>query len=88
MLQEASAARVKLEAALEATRREAAAEGRRLRETVARAEAQEEALAARLLSSEMAAEEARRHYERRLGDAAVRPTPAMCMQPYACSGGG
>ena len=64
MLQDANAARTKAEAALEALRRDTAAEGRRLREAVARAEAQEESLASRLLSAETSHEEARRQYER------------------------
>ena len=70
LLQEASAARTKSEAALEATRRDAAAENRRLREAAARAEAQEESLAARLLAAETAHEDMRRMYERRLSESA------------------
>ena len=58
----------KAEAALEALKRDSAAEARRLREGLARAEVQEESLAARLLSSEAAAEELRRTYERRLSE--------------------
>ena len=68
LLKEANAARTKAEAALEALKRDSAAEARRLREGLARAEVQEESLAARLLASEAAAEELRRTYERRLSE--------------------
>ena len=75
---EAATRATRLEAALEAAKRDATAEQRRLREACARAEAAEESLAARLLSSETAYEEARRTYERRLAEkAAMSPHEAQ-----------